>query len=167
MFKINKKIIYSLLALKYIANKKSASLTSAQEISDSFHIPFDTTAKVLQSLHRINILDSTKGVKGGYQLNKKLSEISYLDVLKTVNEHRSLDKNEIEQAQDENFALLNITLKLNLKVNEVLSKLFLDEILEKELNLEDLKMAESSSDIHSDPTDMNRTHTNEAQEMVL
>jgi len=167
MFKINKKIIYSLLALKYIANKKSASLTSAQEISDSFHIPFDTTAKVLQSLHRINILDSTKGVKGGYQLNKKLSEISYLDVLKTVNEHRSLDKNELEQAQDENFALLNITLKLNLKVNEVLSKLFLDEILEKELDLDDLKIIETSSSTREETPDMNRTTTNEAQEMVL
>jgi len=167
MFKINKKIIYSLLALKYIANKKSASLTSAQEISDSFHIPFDTTAKVLQSLHRINILDSTKGVKGGYQLNKKLSEISYLDILKTVNEHRSFDQNEIEQAQDENFALLNITLKLNLKVNEVLSKLFLDEILEKEVNPDDLKIIETSSVTRGENLDMNRSVAHDAQEMVL
>jgi len=167
MFKINKKIIYSLLALKYIANKKSANLTSAQEISDSFHIPFDTTAKVLQSLHRINILDSTKGVKGGYQLNKKLSEISYLDILKTVNEHRSFDQNEIEQAQDENFALLNITLKLNLKVNEVLSKLFLDEILEKEVNMDDLKIMETSGVTRGENLDMNRSVAHDAQEMVL
>jgi len=167
MFKINKKIIYSLLALKYIANKKESGLTSAQEISDSFHIPFDTTAKVLQSLHRIKILDSTKGVKGGYQLNKRLSEISYLDVLKTVNEHRSLDKNEITQAQNENSALLNITLKLNLKVNEVLSKLFLDEILEKNLNLDELKIIEAAYDVPEQLSEQNRLSENEAREMSL
>ncbi|OFZ25702.1 MAG: hypothetical protein A2381_00095 [Bdellovibrionales bacterium RIFOXYB1_FULL_37_110] len=167
MFKINKKIIYSLLALKYISSKQSESLTSAQEISDSFHIPFDTTAKVLQSLHRINILDSTKGVKGGYQLNKKLSEISYMDILRTVNEHRSLEKNEIEKAQNEDFALLNITLKLNLKVNEVLSKLFLDEILEKNINLDDLKIIEASYSNRDETHPLNRPTENEAQEMVL
>ena len=80
MLKINKKVEYALMALKFMANKDNQSLTSAREICDEFKIPFDTTAKVLQLMNNKDLLSSVKGIKGGYSLSRSLESISYLEL---------------------------------------------------------------------------------------
>ena len=90
MLKINKKVEYALIALKFMADKLEANtnselaLTSAREICDEFNLPFDTTAKVMQLMNNQEILKSVKGIKGGYSLNKDLSEISYMQLVRLI-----------------------------------------------------------------------------------
>lgn len=90
MLKINKKVEYALMALKFMADKNQnhpngeMSLTSAREICDEFNTPFDTTAKVMQLMNNQDILKSTKGIKGGYLLNKDLSEITYMNLVRLI-----------------------------------------------------------------------------------
>ena len=66
MLKINKKVEYALIALKLMLEKEQGELTTAREVSDKFHTPFDTTAKVMQMMNSARMLESVKGVKGGY-----------------------------------------------------------------------------------------------------
>ena len=67
MLKINKKVEYALMALKFMAEEKAiGKITSAREICDKFNTPFDTTAKVMQAMNHHKILNSVKGTKGGY-----------------------------------------------------------------------------------------------------
>lgn len=85
MLKINKKVEYALMALKFMAdNNDSAPLVSAREICDAFETPFDTTAKVMQVMNNHDILKSVKGIKGGYSLNKNLSEITYMELVQMI-----------------------------------------------------------------------------------
>ena len=76
MFKINRKIGYALIALKHMSNKSPKQLTSAKEICDLYHTPFDPTSRVLQIMTQNGILHAEQGAKGGYQIIKELSKIS-------------------------------------------------------------------------------------------
>ena len=79
MLKISKKMGYGLMALKYlleVQNNDPKKLISVREISDQLSIPFDPLAKVLQAMNKNDIVSSTQGTGGGYQLGSKLEELS-------------------------------------------------------------------------------------------
>jgi Rrf2 family protein len=82
MIKINRKVEYALMVLKLM--KEKDSLTTAREVCDQFKTPFDTTAKVMQLMNNAGILQSQKGVKGGYTLARDLSEVSYLELVELI-----------------------------------------------------------------------------------
>lgn len=72
------------MVLKHICNKEKGELTTAREVCDKYLIPFDTTAKVMQQMNNIGILQSTKGVKGGYILKADLEKVTYLELAQLV-----------------------------------------------------------------------------------
>ena len=84
MLKINRKVEYALMALKFMASKKESGLTSAREICETFNVPFDTTAKGLQIMNSKGLLHSVKGIRGGYQLEKNLDDITYMQLARMV-----------------------------------------------------------------------------------
>lgn len=84
MVKINKKVEYALMVLKYMSDKNDNELVTARDICGKFNIPFDTTAKVMQQMNNVGILHSTKGVKGGYTLKANLENISYLQLAELI-----------------------------------------------------------------------------------
>jgi Rrf2 family protein len=84
MVKINRKVEYALMVLKFIAERTDGELTSAREICEIFKTPFDPTAKVMQQLNLSGVLTSVKGVKGGYTLARALTELSYLELLEII-----------------------------------------------------------------------------------
>lgn len=55
-----------------------------REIALESEIPKSFLAKILQKLSKGGIVQSLRGVKGGYQLAKQPSEISLLDVLEAM-----------------------------------------------------------------------------------
>src|SRR3989338_5709364 len=80
MFKINRKLEYALIALKYMTTKKQGQLTSAKEICDIYHTPFDPTSRVLQIMTQHGILNAEHGAHGGYHITKDLSKISLAEL---------------------------------------------------------------------------------------
>ena len=84
MLKINRKVEYALMVLKLMSDKNPEELTSAREVCDRFHTPFDTTSKVMQQLNLAGILSSVKGTKGGYSLHHDLSQLSYLQLVELI-----------------------------------------------------------------------------------
>ncbi|HYI95264.1 MAG TPA: Rrf2 family transcriptional regulator [Bryobacteraceae bacterium] len=82
MLKLSRKADYGLISLKHIAMKRSSA--SAREIAESYGIPLPLLAKVLQRLARTGFLQSENGANGGYRLRKRASEISALEVIRTI-----------------------------------------------------------------------------------
>jgi len=76
MFKVNRKVEYALMALKYIGTKAPGDLTSAKEICAKYQTPFDPTSRVLQIMTQNGILQAEQGAYGGYQIVKDLTRIS-------------------------------------------------------------------------------------------
>lgn len=75
--KASRRVEYGLLALKWMAHKSQNELTTAREICQRFHAPFDPLARVLQLLHKHGVLDAVHGVQGGYRLKTDLSDLSF------------------------------------------------------------------------------------------
>ena len=85
MFKINRTTEYGLIAMQHM-NRKTATgdVTSAREIADSYGLPFEITAKTLQRLKDTGLIQSAQGAKGGYTLQRSLSEITLAEFLKLM-----------------------------------------------------------------------------------
>lgn len=84
MVKINRKVEYALMVLKFMNERDESDLTTAREVCDLFKTPFDTTSKVMQQMNLAGILTSHKGVKGGYHLSSDLRQLSYLGLVELI-----------------------------------------------------------------------------------
>jgi len=84
MLKLSKKAEYALMAAKYMALKNSSGFSTAKEISESYQIPYQLVAKVLQNLVKGDVAVSAKGVNGGFSLARKADNISLIDIIRAV-----------------------------------------------------------------------------------
>ena len=86
MNKINRKLEYALMALKFMSQKIPGELTTAKQVSEAFHTPFDATARVMQQMaaQKGGILRAEYGASGGYQITKDLAKISIHDLVEII-----------------------------------------------------------------------------------
>jgi Rrf2 family protein len=78
MLRLNRTTEYGLIALRHMNQKTGANpdlLTSAREISDTYGLPFEITAKTLQRLKELGLIQSTQGARGGYTLARSLTSV--------------------------------------------------------------------------------------------
>lgn len=74
---------YAVRTVLYLARERDRN-ANATEIAQVMHIPKSFLAKILQRLVRHHILQSMRGVKGGFMLAKKPSEITLLAVMEAI-----------------------------------------------------------------------------------
>ncbi len=74
---------YAVRTVLYLARNR-ARTASVQEVARAMHIPKSFLAKIVQRLVRSHILVSMRGMKGGFMLAAKPSEISLLDILESI-----------------------------------------------------------------------------------
>ncbi len=85
MLRLSKKSDYALIAMKHLATRPDGGgSSSAREISESYDIPLELLAKVLQRLVRARLLVSVQGTRGGYRLGRSAQLISVADVIQAV-----------------------------------------------------------------------------------
>ena len=84
MFKINRKLEYALIALRHLSTKSPGQLSSAKEICDLYHTPFDPTSRVLQVMAQHEIVRALQGAHGGYQILKDLSKITLYELTQII-----------------------------------------------------------------------------------
>jgi len=130
--------------------QKEGELTSAREICDRFKTPFDTTAKVLQLMNNQGVLNSTKGIKGGYSLATSLSQLTFIQLAEII-EGKNKDSSFCQSTKGrcDLYEQCNIVTPIDLlskKVNEFLAGLTLEELLlnEQANTLFSIKEAHSS-----------------------
>ena len=85
MLKLTKKADYALMAMKHLADHaQEACSASAKDVADSFGIPPEALAKILQKLTRAGLLQSQHGTNGGYRLARPAHTISAFEVIQAI-----------------------------------------------------------------------------------
>jgi Rrf2 family protein len=84
MLRLSKKADYGLLAMRHLAARADRETASARELAESYDIPPELLAKVLQKLVRARLLDSQQGIRGGYALARPAGLISVADVIQAI-----------------------------------------------------------------------------------
>lgn len=123
---------YALMALRLIAQKPTGALTSAKEVSEQMHIPFEVTARVLQALSSRGLLKAEYGVGGGYALARNLDQVSIHELSEMLEGHTILTKCLGNEEPCEISSTCNITApinRLNQKVQDFYKSITLNEVL--------------------------------------
>jgi len=84
VLQISRKIDYGLRAMIHLAGLPAGKVTSLQDLSSTLHLPREFLAKILKVLAGRGLVRSSRGAHGGYQLARPAREISFLDVIESV-----------------------------------------------------------------------------------
>lgn len=80
MLCLSKKTEYALAALAYMAGR-GERVSSAREIAEAHGLPLALLMKILKCMQHHELLQSTRGVRGGYRLVADLDDTSLFDLV--------------------------------------------------------------------------------------
>jgi Rrf2 family protein len=89
MLQLTKRTEYGLIALTHLALAEG-SVCSVREICERYPVPRRLVAEVLKDLCRVHLVESHRGVNGGYTLARPAEAISVGDVVGALEGHPSL-----------------------------------------------------------------------------
>jgi Rrf2 family nitric oxide-sensitive transcriptional repressor len=128
VFKLSRKIEYSLMALKYLWQNPAgmarlSDYISVRELSDELKIPFDTTSKVLQLMQAKGLVEAERGNQGGYRLSSNLGEVSFLQLCEWIEKKRMGLGHQCESGSCEYIKSCNVEASIN-NLSELVSNFF-------------------------------------------
>ncbi|HZW59986.1 MAG TPA: SUF system Fe-S cluster assembly regulator [Woeseiaceae bacterium] len=80
MLRISKLTDYGTVVLAHLASN-GRSLASAAEVAAATGVGVATVSKLLKALNKAGLVNSTRGVQGGYQLARDATAISAADII--------------------------------------------------------------------------------------
>ncbi|HMK55698.1 MAG TPA: Rrf2 family transcriptional regulator [Dissulfurispiraceae bacterium] len=80
---ITRETDYAIRCLLYLSKKKGLP-TVVDEIAQEMSIPKSFLSKIVQKLSRAGLLESFRGIKGGFKLAREPEAISLLDVISAM-----------------------------------------------------------------------------------
>jgi Rrf2 family protein len=81
---------YALIALAYMV-ERGDQLASARAIAEAHGLSLPLMMKVLKILHQRQLLQSVRGVKGGYRIGVDLNEVSLYELMAILGGERLID----------------------------------------------------------------------------
>jgi Rrf2 family protein len=86
MLCLSKKTEYALMALAYLA-ERPGRVASAREIASEHGLPLALLMNILKTLQGHEVLESTRGVKGGYRIGVDLAQLTLHEFVAIVECH--------------------------------------------------------------------------------
>lgn len=130
--KISTKGRYGLRAIVAIA--KSENGLSIKNISEMEGISIRYLDKIMASLKTSEIVESTRGSKGGYKLKNDPSKISVGDILRSVEDDFSIINcpltNNSECSNEHMCTTKYVWNRINNGLNEIIDNIYISEIIE-------------------------------------
>jgi len=83
MLKLSKLADYATVVMTFIA-AEPARVHTGVELAERSQVPAPTVAKLLKTLTRGGLLESTRGAHGGYRLTRPATAISVADVIRAL-----------------------------------------------------------------------------------
>src|SRR5688500_20192848 len=83
MLCLSRKTDYALIALAYLAEHRHR-VSSAREIATAYGLPQPLLMNILKRLHRHDLVTSTRGVRGGYQLGEGAERTRVYDLVRIL-----------------------------------------------------------------------------------
>ncbi|MEW6107827.1 MAG: Rrf2 family transcriptional regulator [Nitrospirota bacterium] len=80
---VTRKADYAIRCVLYLT-RNTGRVASVDEISGAVYVPKSFLAKILQQLMKADIVSSTRGIKGGFQLAKDPKYINLLEVIEAI-----------------------------------------------------------------------------------
>lgn len=84
MIKLSRSVVYALQAVLLLAEIPAKGPVPCNRIAIAGNMPERFLLQILRSLVNHGILDSTRGMDGGYWFRRSLSDISLLDLIEAV-----------------------------------------------------------------------------------
>lgn len=84
MLRFTKRADYGLMAIHYIAFHQEDGAVSSKRISETFNIPHELLAKILQRLAKKGLIESHNGPRGGYVLTKAPQDVTVGQVIRAL-----------------------------------------------------------------------------------
>ena len=84
MLRFTKRADYGLMAIHYIAFHQEDGAVSSKRISETFNIPHELLAKILQRLAKKGLIESYNGPRGGYVLTKAPQDMTVGQVIRAL-----------------------------------------------------------------------------------
>ncbi len=84
MLRFTKRADYGLMAIHYIAFHQEDGALSSKRIAETFNIPHELLAKILQRLAKKGLIESHNGPRGGYVLTKAPQDITVGQVIRAL-----------------------------------------------------------------------------------
>ena len=142
MNRLNRKVEYALIALKYMSTKYAGQLTTVKEICRATKIPFDATSRVMQQMVQKGVLKAEQGAHGGYMLVSDLNKVSFLDIVETITGEVEVVRCLSRHEECEFFSGCNVVTPLknfNNKLQEFYRSLSVGELIQNRETTESLK----------------------------
>lgn len=89
MLRISKLTDYGTVVMVCLA-KHAPTLCSARDIAEMTHLAVPTVSKLLKRLTAAGLLNSTRGMSGGYRLQRPATDISVAQIIYALGEQRGL-----------------------------------------------------------------------------
>jgi len=83
MIRFSRMADYGVLLLGHFA-RHEAALASSKDLADLYHMPRTVVANLLKEFSKAGLLESRRGLHGGYKLARAPADISLLDVLNVI-----------------------------------------------------------------------------------
>ena len=81
MLRITRQTDYGIVLMTLFAGEHEKSVKSARDMAEETNLPLPTVSKILKCLTRGGLLESTRGVKGGYSLSRGSAQISVANII--------------------------------------------------------------------------------------
>ena len=135
MIRLSRLADYGIVLMSHMAVSKDCVVT-ARELSQRSRLPLPTVSKVLKLLARAELIESQRGVNGGYQLARSPEKICVTDMVDALEGPIAITNcSMVERNQgaalcqlDEHCPVKNPWQKINLVVRGALSRLTLSDM---------------------------------------
>ena len=84
MIRLSRRTDYGFLAIQHLCAAPPGAYRSAREIAARYSVPPAVMAKLLQRLARKGLVASHHGIKGGYQIARRPSEITLWEIIEAI-----------------------------------------------------------------------------------
>jgi Rrf2 family protein len=129
---------YGLICALHLARRVSDGPVTGREIAAGERLPPDYVEQIMLKLRRANIVRSTRGAHGGYQLARLAEEISVRDVIAAA-EHSTFEvhctSHPVEEARcasSHDCSLRPVWMLLQRRIDDVLESVRLSDLLMQE-----------------------------------
>jgi len=75
---------YALRMMMNLASSFNGELMSARQLANEGHFSYQLGCKILQKLHRAELVKSGMGPKGGFALTREPSKITLMEIIKVI-----------------------------------------------------------------------------------
>jgi Rrf2 family protein len=134
MLQLSKRVEYGLIALRHMAMAPHGQVCTSKEIAQKYDLPYELLSKILQKLAKAGIVVSTQGVRGGYALARKPSEVRVSQILNIIEDEKPIIAQCYSESAENCSHLDNCTIrkplgKVQENLNVLLETMTLDQIM--------------------------------------